>query len=155
MTINRLRFVTALALVGLTFTGARAQEGEQAEPQGFDQAAMEKMWEEYATPGPEHEQFQKLVGEWKTEGKSYWPDPDNPQVSHGTATFKLLMGGRYLQESFQGEHEGQTFEGMAIAGYAIGSDTGIRVPEYRSLGIAVNRYNLSRVLDTTDMMRCP
>jgi hypothetical protein len=79
--------------------------------------ALEKQWEEFARVGEEHKQLARLAGQWKTEVKSYYPDPENPETSEGSATFRVQMGGRYLQQNFQGEFGGQRFRGMGLSGY--------------------------------------
>jgi hypothetical protein len=118
MTTNRL--AVAFAVVALALAAARssgAEEKQKKEPQALDRAATEKMWAEYAQPGREHEAFKELVGEWKTETKSYWPGQAEPQTSQSTATFKLIMGGRFVQQEFKGEYNGKPFEGLGIFGY--------------------------------------
>lgn len=107
--------------------GGKAQEGEKpkkpalpdipkVEGQMPDDAAMQAAWEAAGKPGPQHEQFKKMVGAWKTEMKDYHGGPE-PTVSSGTAEFKLIMDGRYLVENFKGEHMGKPFEGLGISGY--------------------------------------
>jgi hypothetical protein len=86
-------------------------EGEQA----IDHEAEMKMWETAATPGPQHERFKSLVGTWKAEVK-HFHGPE-PEVTNGTSTYVLLMGGRFIQEDFKGEMMGKPFEGRGITGY--------------------------------------
>ena len=69
------------------------------------------------TPGKPHQYFKKLAGNYKTVSKNYMADPKNPQVTHGTASFRVIMGGRYLQQRFQGDYNGMKFEGMGLTGY--------------------------------------
>lgn len=85
--------------------------------QEIDEEAIEQLFAAYATPGPHHERFRHLVGEWNAEVTTYMPDPANPEVSEGTSRFELLMGGRYLQQHFESEMHGEEFHGMAITGY--------------------------------------
>ena len=106
-------------LVVLSVAGSRGVAAEKQKPaaEGPDQAAMEKMMEEFAKPGPEHAEFKDLVGNWKAEVKSFWEDPKKPQVSTGSATFSLLLGGRYLQQKFKCSMGGESFEGLGISAY--------------------------------------
>lgn len=83
----------------------------------FAQPPDQEAWRRFATPGPAHEAFAEFVGDWKTKTTLYIPNPDDPQVSEGTAKFELLMGGRYLKQTFQGQYRGAKFEGMGITGY--------------------------------------
>jgi hypothetical protein len=106
------------ALLIAAIAGSRSLAGEKEKPAAPpDKAAMEKMMEEYATPGPQHEQFKELVGDWKADVKSFWDDPKKPQVSTGSARFRLLMGGRFLQQKLKCQIGGEAFEGLGISGY--------------------------------------
>lgn len=106
-----------VALMGLTSSGVVAGEGEKKPGQAPDEAAVEKMMAEFAELTPQHKQFEAAVGRWKAESKSYWADPDRPELSTGSATFKLLMGGRYLQQRYRSKFGGRKFEGLGITGY--------------------------------------
>jgi hypothetical protein len=76
---------------------------------------MMARWMEMNAKGPEHERFKDAVGTWKTVMKM-WMAPDAPpQVSEGTAEFKLLLDGRYLQQMYK--CDAQQFEGVGIEGY--------------------------------------
>ena len=112
--------VVALGL-GLVVSSAWAAEGEATGEKGagekMDAAAMEKMMIELGTPGPEHEEFEEMVGRWKAEVKDYFSNPDEPVESQGTATFTLVLGGRFLKQEFRGECYGKPFEGMGLCGY--------------------------------------
>jgi hypothetical protein len=78
---------------------------------------LEQAWAAFAQPGEEHKQLRRLVGDWKIETKSFYPDPEKPTTSEGSATFRMLLGGRYLQQRFEGTFEGQEFRGMGLSGY--------------------------------------
>ncbi len=107
-----------VVLVGLwTSIGVAADDAQEKAEQGPDAAAMAKMMADFAKMTPQHERFKKTVGRWKAESKEYWTDPEQPELSTGSATFKLLMGGRYLQQRYRGEYEGEKFEGLGITGY--------------------------------------
>lgn len=64
-----------------------------------------------------HDQLKRLVGKWTTEMTSYFPDPSNPQVSKGKASFKMILGGNFLQQRFFGEFDGKKYEGIGVSGY--------------------------------------
>lgn len=64
-----------------------------------------------AAPGPEHELFAKLAGDW-TMTSTMWMTPDaTPVVATAAATNELVLGGRFLQTHTTGE--------MKIDEYAI------------------------------------
>jgi hypothetical protein len=118
MTTLRLRVpLAAVLLVGLSVSPAIAADQQKEPPAGLDQAAIEKMMAEFAEPGPEHEDFKALVGVWNTKTESYWGNPKEPEVSEGTATFKLILGGRFVLQKFKSVAGGKPFEGIGISGY--------------------------------------
>lgn len=76
-----------------------------------------KAWMKFMKPGEPHAWFSKAVGDWKFSNK-YWYSPDSePEVSEGTATAEMIMGGRYLKFTHQGTVMGMPFEGVSIEGY--------------------------------------
>lgn len=91
-----------------------AQEGSEAQP---DMAAMMAQYAELAAPGPQHEQFKKLEGEW-TSHEKMWMDPSAPPTeSQGTMTFRTIFGGRYLIQDHTSQFMGQPFTGMGITAF--------------------------------------
>lgn len=101
-------------MVAIIFSAQRLVAQDQ--PAAVDPADYAKLFEQFATPGPPHAEFKKLEGNWKTKSTMF-EDPTNPQVSEGTAEFRVILGGRYLQQLFHGEFAGQKFEGMGLQGY--------------------------------------
>ena len=99
--------------------GATAQDaGSKAPPQMS--AAEQEMMQKYmkaATPGPEHQKLAKLAGKWKLQFTSWMAPGAPPQKSDGTAEFKTVLGGRYVQQEVKGDMGGQPFEGMGIMGF--------------------------------------
>ena len=112
---TRMLVLSLVASMVFGSAALRAQEPKPAAPQ-LDPAALEKMMEEYGRVTANHEGFKRLVGKWNTEMTCYMPDsPTTP--TKGEATFRLLLGGRFVQQSFQGELEGKRFQGLGICGY--------------------------------------
>jgi hypothetical protein len=112
----RNSIVAALAIV-ISSATSFADEPKKEAP-NVDSAQFEKLMADFAKLAPQHELFKPVVGHWKTETKSYWENPGGePQVTNGTAWFKLMMGGRFVMQYFQSEMKGQKFEGMGIKGY--------------------------------------
>ena len=89
---------------------------------GADAQMAEAMakWQETNAKGPEHERFKEMVGNWTTESK-WWTAPGTePTVSKGTAEFKLILDGRYVEQKYhcEGIMPGQgPFEGIGIEGF--------------------------------------
>jgi len=105
--------VMAVGLLG----AAPEKKPKAAAPQAMDPKAMEEMMMKAAAPGPHHERFKKLAGEWDTTVK-WTMDPAQPaQESQAHSVITSLMDGRYSQEQASGESMGRPFTGMGVMGY--------------------------------------
>jgi hypothetical protein len=83
-----------------------------------DMAEMMKKMEEMAAPGPEHKTLASLSGQWETEAQCFMAGPDAPPtVTKGTCKAKMILGGRFLQEEFEGDMMGKKFHGIGLTGY--------------------------------------
>ena len=83
-----------------------------------DMAEMMKKMEELAAPGPEHQKIASLAGEWDTEANCFMTGPDSPPtVTKGNCKSRMILGGRFLQEEFEGDMMGKKFRGMGLLGY--------------------------------------
>jgi hypothetical protein len=82
-----------------------------------DQAELEKLYFEFAELAPEHDYFKKFVGRWKAVNKMFMEGAPEPVVSEGTTSFRLLLGGRYLQQKYNSDFMDTPFEGIGISGY--------------------------------------
>lgn len=67
-------------------------------------------------PGPEHKLLATMAGTWSANVRS-WFGPGEPKESKGTMVRKMIMGGRYLHEKFEGDFAGMKFQGLGISGY--------------------------------------
>lgn len=81
-----------------------------------DAAEMMKKYAEMAAPTAEHKLLASLAGEWEAEVKCHMTGYSNPG-SKGTANSKMILGGRFLQEHFEGDMMGQKFKGISLTGY--------------------------------------
>jgi hypothetical protein len=98
--------MTLLAVLGLS-----AQAMDQ------DQQEMMKKWQAFMTPGQYHEQLAYFAGDWTYTGSS-WMAPGTPATpTTGTASGEMILGGRYLKQTYQGSSMGMTFDGMGITAY--------------------------------------
>ncbi|TMQ56266.1 MAG: DUF1579 domain-containing protein [Candidatus Eisenbacteria bacterium] len=96
--------------------GAGGAKASAAQPK-MDPQAMAEMMAKMAAPGPSHERFKQLAGEWNLTVK-WTMDPSQPmQVTTSTSTITTLMDGRYCQEQSAGEMMGKPFQGMGLTGY--------------------------------------
>jgi hypothetical protein len=108
-----MKILVAAAL--LLFASAAAAD-EAAKPSAEEQAMMEK-YMKAATPGPEHQAMAKMAGKWKLQVTSWMKPGTPPAKSEGTAEFRPILGGRYLEQEVHGDMGGQPFEGRGIEGY--------------------------------------
>ena len=93
-------------------TGARAGTSPEA-----DMQEMMRKAEAAGAPGPEHKALEHFVGTWKADVKC-WMDPNSaPNQSQGTAEARWIHGGRFLEETFQGNFMGKPFHGRSILGF--------------------------------------
>lgn len=109
--------VALLAAALFLSTQVVSQEKAQLQPPGeLDMAEMMAKWKELNAKGPEHERFKDMVGTWDTETKM-WMGPGEPEVSKGTAVFRLILDGRYVEQKYKCDFMGEPYEGLGIDGY--------------------------------------
>ncbi|MBD3297444.1 MAG: DUF1579 domain-containing protein [candidate division Zixibacteria bacterium] len=83
----------------------------------MDEKQMMERWAQFATPGTEHEEFNKLAGKWDANVKFWMAPGAPPEENTGEAEFTIAMGGRYLIQNFRGQAMGQPFEGMGVTAF--------------------------------------
>ncbi len=83
----------------------------------MDTRKMMKIYQKLGTPGPIHKRFAKLEGSWETSTRA-WMEPGQPPMeSKGTCEQKIILGGRYLQQEYQGDMMGQPFTGINVLAF--------------------------------------
>lgn len=103
--MKRVVVVVGFALVGL-MVGTRSGVGQEKDPL------------EMIKPGPEHKILASRAGTFEARSKSWFdPTKSEPEESTGVAKRKMILGGRYLQETFEGKVMGMPFEGGGLGGY--------------------------------------
>jgi hypothetical protein len=65
----------------------------------------------FGKPGPEHKALQKLVGKWSLTLKL------DGNETKGTAEFKSILGGQFVQEEASLTFFGHTMEWIGLYGY--------------------------------------
>ena len=84
---------------------------------GMDPQAMMEEYKKLGTPGEAHKQLAGLAGSWTTTTKE-WMEPGKPPTeSTGTAEFKVLFDGRYVQQEYVSQMHGQPYTGLGTHGY--------------------------------------
>jgi hypothetical protein len=86
-------------------------------PQDADKQEMMRRVQEAGSPGAGHKALEHFAGDWQADVKC-WMDPNGaPEQSRATARAAWIMGGRFLQEEFQGQMMGKPFNGRTLLGY--------------------------------------
>ena len=109
----RKRLLSATILIGALLLPLVVR-GQDAENES-DAAKQQELFEQFAKPGKEHQQLRRLVGNWTANVKYYFDESGKPTASNATAVIRPMMGGRYIQQRFNGEMQGQKFSGMGIS----------------------------------------
>jgi hypothetical protein len=78
---------------------------------------FQQYMEKYGPPGPEHKLLEPLVGTWSAK-VSCTMDPNQPaQKSEGSLVRKSIMGGRFVEEDFDGKMMDKAYHGLGIVGF--------------------------------------
>jgi hypothetical protein len=110
----RLKVYLGACAILLSSMVALAQEQKQMSAE--EKAAMDAMMRA-GTPGPAHKTLGGMVGMWDATVKMYNAPGATAQVSTGTSENKLVLGGRWVQETFNGNFMGMPFSGIGYTGY--------------------------------------
>jgi len=84
-----------------------------------DEAAMKEMMQKaarFTQPGDAHKLLERFVGKWQTQTRFFMGDKPSPP-EQGSAEWKWLMPGRWLQSHSQGKFMGQEVEQFYLLGY--------------------------------------
>lgn len=91
--------------------------GQPRLPDGMNPEKAMQEWMALAAPGKPHELLASVAGEYTTVGRM-WMDPKGPPVeSAGKASFKSILGGRFLQQDYHGSMMGMPMNGLGLMGY--------------------------------------
>jgi hypothetical protein len=82
-----------------------------------DDAAGQKAWMAYMTPGPVHQMVAKSDGDWKADVTMWMAPGAQPTKSSADCTNKMILGGRYQESKYKGTMMGMPFEGMGLMAY--------------------------------------
>ena len=117
-----MRKITSAALaLGLLIAGAVSAQESAATPMKRDKAAEQKKAMEAMTRaaaiGAEHKKLDFMAGTWDAKVK-FWPEMGaQPMESNGTSVNEWVLGGRWLQQKFEGSMMGAPFSGIGYTGY--------------------------------------
>ena len=113
-----MRKVSSVALVLVLFTAGAlwAQDTPKRDMAAEQKAAMDAMMRA-ATPGDAHKRLNPMVGTFDAKVK-FWPAPGAPPTeSTGKSVNEWVLGGRFIQQRFEGTMMGAPFSGIGYTGY--------------------------------------
>ena len=114
---NRFRLVGAMALIGTVLSAAAVPAQEPAKAMEADEAAMMAAYMAAAMPGTEHSRLASMTGKYTVTVKMWAAPSAEPQLSMASVERKMMLGGRYMVERYDGQMMDQPFEGMGMTAY--------------------------------------
>ena len=108
--------VVALAMLAAVVAMAADEKKPAAAPTPEQQKAQMDAMMAAVMPGPPHEAMKKLEGEFDYTITMIMPGTP-PQEYKGHRSAKMIMGGRYLDETYMGTFMGMPFEGHGTMAY--------------------------------------
>lgn len=109
--------ILSLALACLLPAASASAQDDKAPPMTPEMKAMMDAFQKAGTPGAEHRRLAALDGTYDLTVKS-WHSPDAPpSTDTGTATRRMILGGRVQVEEVSSQMMGQAFSGQGLHGY--------------------------------------
>ncbi len=108
-----------LAVFAITLLApiAFAQSGHEGHEMTPEQQAEMEAYMKAGTPGAPHAHLASIAGTYTVKVKN-WPEPGAPPMeSTGSATRKMILGGRVMVEDFSGSMMGMPFTGQGMTGF--------------------------------------
>lgn len=113
-----IRTRTTLLSATLALAFAPALLAQEAPPEMTpEQQAMMEAYQKAGAPGPQHAMLAKSAGTYDMQVRSWEQPGSEPSVSSGTATRRMLLDGRVMQEEAKSSMWGQPFTGIGLHGY--------------------------------------
>ena len=88
-----------------------------ADKAAADEKAMMEKWVQVATPGAGHKWLEPLIGTWDAKITVWMAPGAPPQESTGSSESKWVLGGRFVEQRYEGAFMGQPFSGVGYTGY--------------------------------------
>jgi hypothetical protein len=107
----------SLALAVSSFAQSTEKKETAAAAPAPDEKAMMEAWMKAMTPGDPHKKLESFVGSWDVKVKSWMAPGAPPMESAGKAENTWALGGRYVEQRFDGSFMGQPFAGIGYTGY--------------------------------------
>lgn len=109
-------WIAALVVASAAGWVSRGALSEEEKPAGPSPEEMEKQMTALATPGEQHKALEAFNGTWDVAGAFLEPGGKSIE-SKGTATFEMILGGRYSVQRMNGTLGGKPSEGFALMGF--------------------------------------
>lgn len=109
--------IKLMITVGLFMAMLGLQNIAAQDNQSMSQEEMMKKWMAHATPGKYHQLMAKKTGNWTAKTKMWQAPGQPPQESEASMVGEMILGGRYLKNTFKGIMMGMPFDGISIQGY--------------------------------------
>lgn len=111
-----MALVLSLSLLPVVAAEEPAKGGAAPEMTA-EQQAMLAEWLKYGTPGEHHAHLKSMEGTFAATS-TMWAAPGAPPVmTVGESTNTLILGGRFLEQHYKSDFNGQAFEGLGLTGY--------------------------------------
>lgn len=94
-----------------------AQEEKKAPAMSAEEKAMMEAWMKAATPGDMHKMLNPFVGNWSVTVKMWEKPGAQPTESAGKAVNTWALGGRWVEQRFEGQFMGMPMQGVGYTGY--------------------------------------
>jgi hypothetical protein len=114
---NILLLFAEISSLVLLSSASPARADDKSAPAAASQDEMMKAWMAQATPGAEHKALEAAVGSWDVRTKAWMAPGAAPAESAGTSENKMILGGRFLEQRYEGTVMGQPFSGIGVTGY--------------------------------------
>jgi hypothetical protein len=105
------------AVVAMTLLAAGVAPAQDETTSSDEQTAIMEAYQRAATPGQQHAMLAGMAGEFRLTLRSFNELGAEPEVSTGTSSRRMVVGGRYLEETVHASVAGQPFEGRGLTGY--------------------------------------
>jgi Protein of unknown function (DUF1579) len=106
-----------IATLCIAMFGVSASAKDKKSKKEMDPQEMMETYKKLGQPGEAHKQLVSLGGSWTIQTKE-WMEPNKPPMeSTGTADFKVLFDGRFVQQEYASQMHGQPYSGLGTHGY--------------------------------------
>jgi hypothetical protein len=104
-------------VLGMCLAAGSMFAQDQKKPDAAAQAAAMEAFMKAIMPGASHKMLDPMVGTWDAT-LSMWESADAAAMtSSGVSENKWILGGRYLEQRFNGSFMGMPFEGIGYTGF--------------------------------------